>query len=244
MKFKYYVKKITEKTVEVCIENPYNVDIYDVNKSVTAKVDEFRYESAISNDINLKLAFVFDPSDCHRGTNFSTNSNTNQDYDHNALYEIMSNPNYADVILFSSSGKEIPTYRCVLAKYSTFFEKCFEESKEFPVKFRIKEFDTETIKSALDFCYGKKNSIEGNEAKLFDFASKYSFIELMKACSNSFEKTVNEKNVCEIIQIAYSTENESLKQKCHKIFAENKGKIDSTEVKKLPHDILVNVFFV
>uniref|UniRef100_A0A914P1M4 BTB domain-containing protein n=1 Tax=Panagrolaimus davidi TaxID=227884 RepID=A0A914P1M4_9BILA len=155
----------------------------------------------------------------------------------------MSDKTYADVVLFSSTGKEILTYRCILAKFSKFFKTIFDETKELPVQCEIEEFDTETIIAALNFCYGKNDVIKNNEKKLFEFAEKYCIEELKESCCTHFADNLSTENVCDIIQIAYSNNFEELKQKCKKLMTEKKAEIDQTKLKALSKDILFDVYF-
>jgi hypothetical protein len=191
------------------------------------------------SDHTLHFAFELETWKKPKSTTQSLSENIKQNF-----HEVMFDTTYADVVIFSSTGKEILTYRCVLAKFSKIFAKIFEESKELPVQIKVEEFDTETITAALDFCYGKTDAIIGKESKIFGFASKYSFSNIMKACSNYFENDISPENVCEIVQIAYTNNLEDLKQKCLQILVENKKEIDSLKLKELPKDIFYDAFFV
>uniref|UniRef100_A0A914QPB4 BTB domain-containing protein n=1 Tax=Panagrolaimus davidi TaxID=227884 RepID=A0A914QPB4_9BILA len=91
----------------------------------------------------------------------------------------MSDKTYAGVVLFSSTGKEILTHRCLLARFSKVFKKLFDETADLPVQHKINEFDTEIITAAVEFCYGKLGAIKDKEIKLFEFAEKY-FIQELK----------------------------------------------------------------
>jgi hypothetical protein len=248
MKFKCYIKKIRDKYMEIVVENPMGVDIQ-------GKTCDFKHEAADSADINLTLSFVFDPDvlkESHQDlkipdqsiSSHSLTDKTVKDDKSPELYEIMSDAKYSDVILISSDGKKIPSHRCVLAKYSAIFATIFEESKELPTKINIESFNANVISAALDFCYGKNDSIVGLEGKLFDFANKYSMNALKQACCSYFEEKVNVKNVCEIIQIAYSNNFDGLKQKCKKILTGRKEEIDPAMLKELPKDILFDVYCV
>uniref|UniRef100_A0A914YFK1 BTB domain-containing protein n=1 Tax=Panagrolaimus superbus TaxID=310955 RepID=A0A914YFK1_9BILA len=183
MKFKYLIKKIRENYVEIVVENPLEVEI-------EGKTCDFKHEAADSADIKLALSFVFDPDvlkQSHQHLKIPDASQSLSDLtvadDHEyvqnksnkpTLYEIMSDSKYADVVLISSDGKKIPSHRCVLSKYSEIFATIFAESKDIPTKINIDGFDANVIVAALDFCYGKDNSIVGYESKLFEFANKYS----------------------------------------------------------------------
>uniref|UniRef100_A0AC34GEK3 BTB domain-containing protein n=1 Tax=Panagrolaimus sp. ES5 TaxID=591445 RepID=A0AC34GEK3_9BILA len=69
--------------------------------------------------------------------------------------EILSDKRYADVILVCRYNVyKIPTYRCLLAKYSNVFEEIFKKSNELPVKINT-GFDATTIKAALAFMLDK-----------------------------------------------------------------------------------------
>uniref|UniRef100_A0A914PNQ3 Uncharacterized protein n=1 Tax=Panagrolaimus davidi TaxID=227884 RepID=A0A914PNQ3_9BILA len=67
---------------------------------------------------------------------------------------------------------------------------------------------------------------------------------ITEACCSYFEDKVNAKNVCEIIQIAYSNNFDGLKQKCKKILTGHKEEVDAVKLKELPKDILFDVYCV
>uniref|UniRef100_A0A914PX09 BTB domain-containing protein n=1 Tax=Panagrolaimus davidi TaxID=227884 RepID=A0A914PX09_9BILA len=79
-----------------------------------------------------------------------------------------------------------------------------------PVRIQIKEFDTEIVKAALEFCYEKYDNFIGNETKLFEFAIAFEIENLKKACLAYFGENITPENVCEIVQIAYSHNFQSL----------------------------------
>uniref|UniRef100_A0AC34F8R7 BTB domain-containing protein n=1 Tax=Panagrolaimus sp. ES5 TaxID=591445 RepID=A0AC34F8R7_9BILA len=252
MKFKYLIKKIRDNCVEIVVENPLEVEIQ-------GKACDFKHEAADSADINLALSFVFDPDVLKRShqhlkipdpaqalydLTFDDNESEQIKNKRPTLYEILSDSKYTDVILISSEGKKIPSHRCVLAKYSEIFTTIFAESKDNPTKINVDGFDANVIVAALDFCYGKDDAIVGNESKLFDFANKYSMPSLKEACCSYFEDKVNTKNVCEIIQIAYSNNFDGLKQKCKKILTGHKEEVNASKLKELPKDILFDVYCV
>uniref|UniRef100_A0A914ZDD4 BTB domain-containing protein n=1 Tax=Panagrolaimus superbus TaxID=310955 RepID=A0A914ZDD4_9BILA len=157
-------------------------------------------------------------------------------------HEIMTNSKYFDVIILSSDNIEIPAHRCFLDKFSQKFADIIAESKEIPVKINIEKFNAEIIKASLEFLYDKLDSILGKESQVFKFATEYSIEILKETCCSHFEKTVNSENVCEFIQIAYNNGFEELKQKCQKHIALNKKDIDSTKLKELPKEIIVDIF--
>uniref|UniRef100_A0A914YT13 BTB domain-containing protein n=1 Tax=Panagrolaimus superbus TaxID=310955 RepID=A0A914YT13_9BILA len=252
MKFNYYIKKIRDNFIEIVIENPLEIEIQ-------GKTCDFKYEAADSADINLTVSFVFDPDvlkNSHQdlgipdstAQSLSSLEGNEEEEEHlkkckkPTMYEIMSDTKYSDIFLLSSDGKKIPSYRCILSKYSEIFAKIFEESKE--NKVIIEGFNAKVISAALDFCYGKNTSILGMESKLFDFANKYCIHSLKEACCSFFENKVNPKNVCEIIQIAFSNNFKGLKYKCKKILIDKKDEVDAGKVKDLPKDILFEVFCI
>jgi hypothetical protein len=243
MNFICYIMKTRDNYIEIVVMNPMGIKIQD-------KTDDYRYEAADSADINLTLSFVFDPSTLEESHQADV-SPAKQDLSSNeksvqkkkpTWHEIMSDPKFADVILVSSDGKKIPSHRCVLAKYSEIFAKIIEKATENPDKINVDGFDAKTITAALEFCYGKNDAILGMEGKLFDFANKYSIHALKEACCSYFEDKLTSKNVCEVVQIAYSNGFDGLKQKCKKILTEKKAEIDSVELKELPKDILFDVY--
>uniref|UniRef100_A0AC34FFR8 BTB domain-containing protein n=1 Tax=Panagrolaimus sp. ES5 TaxID=591445 RepID=A0AC34FFR8_9BILA len=74
------------------------------------------------------------------------------------------------------------------------------------------------------------------------FAHEFGFIELTEACLIYLEENVDAKNVCEIVQIAYSSNFEELKQKCKQLLIEKKKEIDEEKLKALSKDILFDVY--
>uniref|UniRef100_A0A914P626 BTB domain-containing protein n=1 Tax=Panagrolaimus davidi TaxID=227884 RepID=A0A914P626_9BILA len=105
-------------------------------------------------------------------------------------------------------------------------------------------FDADTISSSIDFCYGNKSAIVRKEFKVFEFAEKYDIYVLKEACCHAFEENVCKENVFEIVQIAYSHNFEELKEKCKKVLAENKGKLDLAKLNGLSKNVLIDVFCI
>uniref|UniRef100_A0AC34G753 BTB domain-containing protein n=1 Tax=Panagrolaimus sp. ES5 TaxID=591445 RepID=A0AC34G753_9BILA len=119
--------------------------------------------------------------------------------------EILSDKRYADVILVCRYNVyKIPTYRCLLAKYSNVFEELLKESTELPVTIKT-DFDSVIIEAAA-FMLDKPFQTDGNEVDIFKFAVKYEI----------HEKQIDYSNVCEFIQIAYTQKIEKLKKHCLK----------------------------
>uniref|UniRef100_A0AC35GRU0 BTB domain-containing protein n=1 Tax=Panagrolaimus sp. PS1159 TaxID=55785 RepID=A0AC35GRU0_9BILA len=154
----------------------------------------------------------------------------------------MSNKQYSDVTLISSDNIQITSHRCVLSKHSQIFAKIIDETSELPITINIEGFNGEIIQAALDFLYDKNDSINGKEMEIFNFADRYDIQDIMDACCSYFEESVNETNVCEYIQIAYSKNFEELKQKCLKILVEKKKEIDASKFADLPKNILIGAF--
>uniref|UniRef100_A0A914YXQ7 BTB domain-containing protein n=1 Tax=Panagrolaimus superbus TaxID=310955 RepID=A0A914YXQ7_9BILA len=62
LKFKYYIKKVKEESVEVCIENPFEIEIggdYEKGGSLGKKEDYKVMVTNISQNFELKLFFIF-----------------------------------------------------------------------------------------------------------------------------------------------------------------------------------------
>uniref|UniRef100_A0AC35EZN7 BTB domain-containing protein n=1 Tax=Panagrolaimus sp. PS1159 TaxID=55785 RepID=A0AC35EZN7_9BILA len=150
------------------------------------------------------------------------------------LRKICSNKRFSDVHFISSDDTQIQSHRCIVAAYSDVFAKIFDESSEIPVKINAKDFDANTILSAINFLHGKSPAINGKEMEVFKFSVKYGIQALNEACVSYFEESVDSKNVCEYIQIANSTNLANLKEKCLHILVEKKKEIDSTKVAELP----------
>uniref|UniRef100_A0AC34FSY0 BTB domain-containing protein n=1 Tax=Panagrolaimus sp. ES5 TaxID=591445 RepID=A0AC34FSY0_9BILA len=158
------------------------------------------------------------------------------------LYEILSNQKYSDVILISSDNVEISSYRNVLSKYSSIFAKVIDVATELPVKINVENFDAKTIQAALHFLYEKIDAIDGKETAVFKFGLHYDIQKIMVACCSFFEESVAPKNVCELIQIAYSNNFEELKKKCLKTLREKKKEIDASKWNDLPKEIIIEAF--
>uniref|UniRef100_A0AC34GCG4 BTB domain-containing protein n=1 Tax=Panagrolaimus sp. ES5 TaxID=591445 RepID=A0AC34GCG4_9BILA len=151
----------------------------------------------------------------------SATPNQSLSLQHSKLYESLTDKKYHDVILVASDGTEITTHRCVLAKYSTHFEKLIEESEETPVKISTKYYDAETIQDAVDY-----------------------ICNLQKECCAFVVQRIDvllASSICEYIKIAYKYNLEELKQKCLKILFEKKKEIDASKWNELPNNILIDV---
>uniref|UniRef100_A0AC34G7I4 BTB domain-containing protein n=1 Tax=Panagrolaimus sp. ES5 TaxID=591445 RepID=A0AC34G7I4_9BILA len=152
--------------------------------------------------------------------------------------EILSDTRYADVILVCHYNiYKIPTYRCLLAKYSNVFEEIFKKSNELPVKINT-GFDATTIKAALAFMLDQPYPA-GNEIDTFKLAAKYGIQELMELHYATVEKQIDYTNVCQFIQIAYTQKIEKLKKHCLKLLFENKHLY--INMTSLPQNILIDV---
>uniref|UniRef100_A0AC34GCT8 Uncharacterized protein n=1 Tax=Panagrolaimus sp. ES5 TaxID=591445 RepID=A0AC34GCT8_9BILA len=107
--FTYYVKKIQEGTIELHIANPNEAVIQGLKT-------DYKYETSDNRDLKLALSIAFDPNN----ENFHSYSYQNNAFIYDKktvkatkisknynLYDIMSDKTYSDVVLLSSSGKEI-----------------------------------------------------------------------------------------------------------------------------------------
>uniref|UniRef100_A0A914QRI6 BTB domain-containing protein n=1 Tax=Panagrolaimus davidi TaxID=227884 RepID=A0A914QRI6_9BILA len=202
LKFKRYIKKIKEKSVEIFIENPFEIEIGQEplnstgNMLYKGKKDDYKVtvdEYHIEQNFCQKLYFLFSVEDLKKfnaqiqkgpkndvtiSTTPALNSAVN--FEKPIFYEIMSSTKYADVHLTTSDGSIIPTHRNVLSKYSVIFDKMFEKSKEIPVKVQFEQFNVDTVTAALNFCYGKTDCIQGKASKLLEFANAFAINELKK----------------------------------------------------------------
>uniref|UniRef100_A0AC35EZS5 BTB domain-containing protein n=1 Tax=Panagrolaimus sp. PS1159 TaxID=55785 RepID=A0AC35EZS5_9BILA len=116
----------------------------------------------------------------------------------------MSNERYTDTFLIASDKTKVSSHRCVLAEHSKIFAKIIEETSELPVTINVEDFDAETIKSALDFLYGKNDSIKGKENEIFKFAVTYNIKMIMDACCSYFEESVNPSNKMFVLKCVYT----------------------------------------
>uniref|UniRef100_A0A914QZN7 BTB domain-containing protein n=1 Tax=Panagrolaimus davidi TaxID=227884 RepID=A0A914QZN7_9BILA len=95
----------------------------------------------------------------------------------------------SDVILLSNDGKFYSAHQRILSKYSVIFEKMFKESNEIPFTINMEKFDIETIKSAMQFCYGKMDAVAVENAnKVLQFADAYSITELKQFIVEKFQR--------------------------------------------------------
>uniref|UniRef100_A0A914QF65 BTB domain-containing protein n=1 Tax=Panagrolaimus davidi TaxID=227884 RepID=A0A914QF65_9BILA len=260
--FPYFVKKIqkneiTGNDIEVHIENPYNVKI-------EGKKGDYKMEHCSNKEIYVSLTFSYDPSISSKPSKKFIPNNKKKDSSHATIidesrpqstlpsestkevnsywYKIMSNERYTDAFLIASDKTKVSSHRCVLAEHSKIFAKIIDETSQLPVTINVEEFNAEIIKAALDFLYGKIDSIKGKENEIFKFAVKYNIKMLIDACCSYFEESVNPTNVCELIQIAYSNNFEGLKQKCLKVLVEKKKEIDPPKFAHLPKNIFSDFF--
>uniref|UniRef100_A0AC34GJY1 BTB domain-containing protein n=1 Tax=Panagrolaimus sp. ES5 TaxID=591445 RepID=A0AC34GJY1_9BILA len=126
------------------------------------------------------------------------------------IYQSFTDPKYFDVILVSSDQIEIPTYRCVLAAFSTKFSKQFEKLRIHPARIQVKEFDASTIKDAIDFMFDRLISVFGKEVSLLKFAAAYGIQDLMEKCCEFIENlgenylSSSNADLCQYIEIAYA----------------------------------------
>uniref|UniRef100_A0A914PNH1 BTB domain-containing protein n=1 Tax=Panagrolaimus davidi TaxID=227884 RepID=A0A914PNH1_9BILA len=156
----------------------------------------------------------------------------------------MSEPKFADVIILSADEVEIPSSRSILAKYSSVFTKMFDEKTEIPIKIKIENFNVDTVISAFKFCFGRHVEVIQNITDVIHFIKEYAIFPLTVDCCKKLDESVTIENVCDIVQIAYSNNFESLKQKCLKLLSETKMAISSLKFKELPKDILVDMLYV
>ena len=135
-----------------------------------------------AEELNIKLGFVFDPekfplpeqAPCEEETRPPSVSLQNMELasleQKRTLMDFVDDKS-TDVVLVSSDGKEIPTFRCVLSKFTDIFDKVS------PTKIHA-DFEAKTIVASLDFCFGKTESIFGKETKCLEFANKYAIADL------------------------------------------------------------------
>uniref|UniRef100_A0A914Q1Q5 BTB domain-containing protein n=1 Tax=Panagrolaimus davidi TaxID=227884 RepID=A0A914Q1Q5_9BILA len=232
LKFTYYAKKIKMSTgndIEVHVKNPYDVEIQ-------GKKGDFKIRKCSSSNIDIHLSYCFYPDVSDKSIAASESTHAS------AIDESRPESRFSDVYFISSDDTKLQSHRCILAAYSDVFSKIFDESSEIPVKIDAKDFDADTIQSAINFFCGKSLAINGKEMEVFKFAVKYGIQALNEACVSHFEESVDSKNVCEFIQIAYSNNLANFKQKCLQILVEKKKEIDSTKVAELPKNILFDVY--
>uniref|UniRef100_A0A914QMH2 BTB domain-containing protein n=1 Tax=Panagrolaimus davidi TaxID=227884 RepID=A0A914QMH2_9BILA len=213
-KFTYYVTKIAPSTIELFIENPYDVEIQ-------GKKGNFKAEYESKKDINVELSFVFGqsylimkkiatPSRIKISKNEKTKELQPNEQFHNAIdgsppqsrlgspipFELpnepkLSNDIFPDAFLIASDKTEIPCHRCILAKFSGVFVELFNAISNHPVKINAEDFDAKTIQSALGFLYGKTDSIKGKENEVLKFALKYNIKMLKDSCIQKISKNSN-----------------------------------------------------
>uniref|UniRef100_A0A914PMX1 BTB domain-containing protein n=1 Tax=Panagrolaimus davidi TaxID=227884 RepID=A0A914PMX1_9BILA len=158
------------------------------------------------------------------------------------FYAHLTDTKFYDVILVASDGTKIPAHRNVLSFYSLDYNEIFEKSTELPVRLEMNHFDVGTIQAALDFMRFKPDSIVGKELALFKFAAKYNIPELMESCTTNADKLeITNSNVVEYVHLAYDYNLKELKEKCLKVFAENKKELDVVLWKGLPNNVFVDL---
>lgn len=101
------------------------------------------------------------------------------------LQKILLKNEYTDVILKSSNGNEIKTYRYILAAHSSTFKTIFDNTDTVPVEIECEKFNSKTILHAITFLYGKDKQVDGEELNLLDFANEYG-IESLKVSLEYF----------------------------------------------------------
>uniref|UniRef100_A0A914YG27 BTB domain-containing protein n=1 Tax=Panagrolaimus superbus TaxID=310955 RepID=A0A914YG27_9BILA len=267
LKFTYYVNKSKEDKVEIIVKNEYLAEISDKkseNQPLAKKQKTFRHQACDFKDLELTLWFMFNKADikslklekendkiidknqedekdeeCLNEPDFVMlkNNTAPKSMKKLSLYDVMSDTKYSDVIFIASNGVEVPSYRCILSKYSKYLADHFEETKLLPVKINAEEFTENTIKAAIEFCNGKNNASTGKEIVIYDFAEKFCFEKLKEICLLNIESQLNLENVYEVIKIAYSKDLDSLKKLCTEIMRENKGNLDPSKLFKLPRKI-------
>uniref|UniRef100_A0A914QPD7 BTB domain-containing protein n=1 Tax=Panagrolaimus davidi TaxID=227884 RepID=A0A914QPD7_9BILA len=243
LEFTYYVKKISPSKIELFIVNPYDVEIEGNNGHFSAE-----YES--KKDIDVEILFVFGQSYLNtKKIGISPQTANDESRPQSRLgspipFQLpnelkLSNDIFPDAFLIASDKTKIPCHRCILAKFSNVFVELLNTISNLPAIINVEEFNAQTIQSALEFLYGKIDSIKGKENEIFKFAVKYNIKMLIDACCKYFEESVNPSNVCELIQIAYLHDFEELKQKFSKVLVEKKKEIDAKKIADLPKNILV-----
>lgn len=137
------------------------------------------------DDTDFTVLFEFDPfvlqtlfqKSIVDGSQLSSTVNKNEDLiglpSTKSLYEILVNPKFADVILISSDGIEIPSHRCILSEYSEVLSKIMDESKEVPAKITFQDFDAHTINTAFKLCFGKHDDVNESDEMLYKFINQY-----------------------------------------------------------------------
>uniref|UniRef100_A0AC35GMS3 BTB domain-containing protein n=1 Tax=Panagrolaimus sp. PS1159 TaxID=55785 RepID=A0AC35GMS3_9BILA len=242
LKFKSHIRRIKKGEVILTIENPYDLRL-------NGKKGNLEYISRDTRDIYKYLTFIFDPRTVNKSAEehyvIESRPNSVLSFETPKKQKIIDllNFKYADLIFVSSDNMEISCHKCFMSKHSQWLAKLLEtEKNKAKIRFNSK---AETLAAALDFYYGEYDFLENKGSLMSDilkFAKTYDFTELKEACCTYFKETVDPKNVCEFIQIAYSHDIEELKEKCKQIMNEKKAEIDQYKLKALPKDILFDLY--
>uniref|UniRef100_A0A7E4VDB8 BTB domain-containing protein n=1 Tax=Panagrellus redivivus TaxID=6233 RepID=A0A7E4VDB8_PANRE len=102
----------------------------------------------------------------------------------------------------------------------------------------IKDFDIETVKNTMDFCYGKVEEKSVFEViGMLKFADKYDIKVVIDRFSDHVDDSII-KNFCAVAQYAWDLGKVDLKTKCIEYYKENHGEITITkEFAELPVDV-------
>uniref|UniRef100_A0AC35FFU0 BTB domain-containing protein n=1 Tax=Panagrolaimus sp. PS1159 TaxID=55785 RepID=A0AC35FFU0_9BILA len=219
--FKYYGKKIDEENVEIEIENPVSLGI-----KLNGQKCNLHYASHLQ-DIDLMLSIIFElpqeqtPELCEsRPASLPTNDESlslNDD-----IVDCEQNKQDENVFTFTpapNSVSEPPEIEC--PKNKEFDDMMLITSDKKPIPFHHSFLSKHSTKFA----------------KLFYDAKSLPEIGLPK-----LQNMIDPSNVCEFIEMAFKKNFKATKNFCKKYILENKSKINSATLGKMPQEILSFIF--
>uniref|UniRef100_A0A7E4V375 BTB domain-containing protein n=1 Tax=Panagrellus redivivus TaxID=6233 RepID=A0A7E4V375_PANRE len=138
-------------------------------------------------------------------------------------------------------SKTIPTHKHFLLLISPVFKSMFLHDT---AKVEITDFDFKTVKSVIDYCYGRelKDLSIDTIVSMLRFSDKYTIM----AITDEFEKlpsaNLSVETFCTIVRYAYDCNKKTLFTKCCDFFKEHQDELKTTDkFAKLPPALVTTV---
>jgi len=141
-----------------------------------------------------------------------------ESYNAPALKSLLGDSQFTDV-QFKIGDTLIPAHRNILVARSDYFRAMFKggmrEKNEKIIA--IPDIDPTTFRDVLEFLYSGKISLTlTNIVPMITAAEKFQILELKELCYTSFDQVVNEENIIQILLVADSYSEMTLKNLCKK----------------------------
>uniref|UniRef100_A0A7E4V3P1 BTB domain-containing protein n=1 Tax=Panagrellus redivivus TaxID=6233 RepID=A0A7E4V3P1_PANRE len=94
----------------------------------------------------------------------------------------------------------------------------------------ITDFDFETVKNALEYCYGKNTGVKSTleVVGMLRFADKYNIQTVIKRFEKALASKINNKNFCDVVHYAWELGRKKLISKCIDFFRQEHFNITLT----------------